>query len=251
MFNQSSIEMISKLIGNNVKINMGGPESKTGELLTVSSDHLAIDSEKDGVIYYQLRHVRGVTVNSKNASLSSGNANYIEGESFNDILSALTYKKIRINRGGPESVEGVLNRAFDHYIEVTTNDEVLFVSIYHIKSISHVSDQKKDSGSSGQSNGRSNRRSRNNSSQNEVMDAVEIAKTAGTELYMYNEPWETSCEPGTSSKRTRTSRNRRRSHRSGSMGGQTGPTIFTRSNQIPRPVHPSASMGYSKVSRSS
>lgn len=156
MDHQDSIEKITKLIGTNVKVNLGGPESMLGELLTVRTDYLAINTEQDGVVYYQLRHVRGVAVNTEATPRTSERSAYYDDPQFIEVVRRLKHKKVKINRGGPESVQGVVSNIFDNHLELTTNNEVVFLSIFHIKSISQVSSNR----GSGNQN-RSGSRSRN------------------------------------------------------------------------------------------
>lgn len=132
--------------GKNVKVNLGGPESRFGRLMDVKKDYLSIHSDKDGVIYYQLEHIKALSIDSRDHSKRSKRVKCYEDEHFHDVLKRFKHKKIKLNREGPESVEGVLNNIFDHYIEVNVRDEVLFVSIFHIKSISQVSKKKRSSG---------------------------------------------------------------------------------------------------------
>lgn len=167
MLNDTSIDMMNRLVGTNVKINMGGPESRTGRLLAVKSDFLVVDTEKDGVIYYQLAHVKGVSIDSKDEyRRRSRRVRFINTDCFKDVLKKLVHKRVRLNRGGPESVEGVLNNAFKHYIEVTGNDNVLFISIYHLKSISHVSHEHGGGKSSGHKKGSGKKKNQKSSGNN-------------------------------------------------------------------------------------
>ncbi|WP_139822821.1 hypothetical protein [Tuberibacillus sp. Marseille-P3662] len=182
--------------GKNVKVNFGGPESRSGRLLIVKSDYLAINTERDGVCYYQLKHVKGVSIDSKDHSRTSGRHNHCyEENDFVEILRCFKHKRIKINRGGPESIEGVLNNIFDHHLEVTINDEIIFVSIYHIKSVSQISNSKHSGhrrSSHGTGHRKSHRTGHKHSSGSKVYDAMKKADKSGTRKYMYNDPSESS-----------------------------------------------------------
>jgi spore coat protein B len=162
MINDDSIGKITRYQGNNVKVNLGGPESLPGRLLGVQSDYLTLDTKKDGVVYYPLRHVKSVSINSEDFSRSSRSARYHNESNFLGVVRNLHHKKVKINRGGPESVEGVVSNVFDNHLELTVNNDIVFISIYHIKSISQVG---KDGRSSGK-NRSGNRSSGNRSSGN-------------------------------------------------------------------------------------
>lgn len=218
MFNTtSSVEMITKLVGTHVKINFGGTEANTGTLLAVKSDYLVLHSDQDDVIYYQLTHIKGISINPLNSTGKQSNkGQHHSGESFKSILKGLVHKRVKINSGGPKSVEGVLNRTNSHLIEVTGDNTVLFISIHHIKSIHHVSKKSsksrnkrtsKEKINSGKTQLTKNSSFRNQhsrlSSGNDVLAALAMATQVGTEQFMHNDPTGSSNRSGQSHQRTR------------------------------------------------
>jgi spore coat protein B len=167
-------DLLSALVGHVVRIDRGGPESRTGMLLAVADDHLTLLTEKDGVVYYKHQHVKSVTKHSKN-KLKFGmeipeDMEYKKAESFNSLLTDLQYEWVKINRGGPESIEGILNESNDDYATIVKNEEVVRLSMYHIRNISYgekVENESKDEDKGEQSSEANNeQKSENKSEQN-------------------------------------------------------------------------------------
>lgn len=139
-------ELVAQLSNETIQINQGGPESKRGVLLGVRNDFLHLFTEDDGVIYYNIHHIKSV---SKYQDDNNNNNNHnnnqqeeiqypeiIDASDFNGVFKHLEHKWVSINRGGPEAMEGVLvENAGGHYTLVS-NEEVLRIHPYHIRSIS-------------------------------------------------------------------------------------------------------------------
>jgi len=134
-------EMMTTLVDKVIRVDRGGPESGLGRLLSVSDDHITVLTENDGVIYYQMSHIKSLTHNAKteltlNAVLPEGFVMKQEKE-LNGLLKSLRYQWVRINRGGPEKLEGVLDEVFEDYVTLVANEEVIRLSLFHIRSISY------------------------------------------------------------------------------------------------------------------
>lgn len=142
-----SKDMMESLINRSIKINRGGPESGSGILLGVKDDYLILYSEKDGIVYFKNQHIKSLTEgsnkkqsnkNGQNYTLDQLNAlEYIAPDTFDELLSLLRYQWVTINRGGPEKVEGVLHDSNGSFVALFSNDELLRLSMYHIRSISY------------------------------------------------------------------------------------------------------------------
>ncbi|WP_206435527.1 hypothetical protein [Siminovitchia acidinfaciens] len=124
-----------------VKIDRGGPESRVGKMLEVAYDHITVLTEGDGVVYYNTHHIKSLTENVKkglNLELETPEElDYIKAGDFKSVLRGLKSRWVQINRGGPEMLEGVLEEANDDFIKVISNEEVVWVSRFHIRNISH------------------------------------------------------------------------------------------------------------------
>ncbi|MEH7503597.1 hypothetical protein V7152_16555 [Neobacillus drentensis] len=144
-------EMMEQFVGKTIRVDRGGPESRSGKLLAVFEDFFAILTEHDGVVYYKTYHVRSITESSKD-DMKFGlkvphKLDFKKAEKFRKLLESIRFQWVKINRGGPESFEGVLSDVNKHFASLIVNEEVVRVSMKHIRNISYglkVDKSKKD-----------------------------------------------------------------------------------------------------------
>ncbi|PKG24649.1 hypothetical protein [Niallia nealsonii] len=134
-------EVLQSFVGKVVKVNRGGPESRVGKLLGVGEDHFTILTEQDGVVYYQTHHIKSLTENAKkgiefNVEILE-ELEYMSAPTLSAVLESIKYSWVKINRGGKDSIEGVLESSNDDFITVVFNEEVIRLSMFHIQSISY------------------------------------------------------------------------------------------------------------------
>jgi spore coat protein B len=134
-------DMMNSLVGKIIKIDRGGPESRTGKLLDVYDDHLVIITEDDGVVYYSTHHIKSVTENAKeqlefNIEVPEG-FEFKKAETFQGLLEALKFQWVKINRGGPEKLEGVLSDVTQNFVSLINKEEIVRLSMFHIRNISY------------------------------------------------------------------------------------------------------------------
>jgi spore coat protein B len=139
--------VVEQLEGKYVQINQGGPESKKGQVLGVVEDFIVLFTEDDGVVYFNVQHIKSIAEynqNNQNQNQNNGNAQmtqtvvpeFEQVSSFHELFGRMAHKWIAINRGGPEAMEGILvENAGGHYTLIN-NQEVMRINPYHIKSIS-------------------------------------------------------------------------------------------------------------------
>lgn len=161
-------EMLENLIGETVKINRGGPGSKKGTLLAVSDDYLAIQTEKEGVIYYNLEHIKSVSAKIEeveesneetddeneaedNGDQEESGVSFIGADSLDQLFNQMKYTFVIINHG-PESVEGVLVDTEGSLLTLVAREEVLRVNKFHVKSIRQKIKSEENNENSNQSN---------------------------------------------------------------------------------------------------
>ncbi|MFP3412082.1 spore coat protein [Bacillus sp. SIMBA_074] len=139
-------DQIKGLVGENVKVNLRGPESRVGVLLSLGKDYLTLQLPHGEVVYYQLKHVKSLVKKVKETKCDDyyGSCFYSDEDTFFDVLKDLKYKWIKINRGGPECVEGLLSEVHEECITLVNCDEVIYIINYHIKSVSQVVKCKKN-----------------------------------------------------------------------------------------------------------
>ncbi|WP_110112348.1 hypothetical protein [Bacillus sp. CGMCC 1.16541] len=135
------------LVGKAVKVNRGGPESKSGMLLDLKQDYLALAvNGASHVSYYQLKHVKSVTEDSK---VNSGQGNSgaegsvcLKEKSFVSLLKQLKSNMIQINQGGPEATKAFLIDVTDAYmIVLSLKDGISYFNIDQVKSVTLVNDK--------------------------------------------------------------------------------------------------------------
>lgn len=147
MTNWKPLKQMKSLVNQKVKVNLGGPESRTGVLLGMGADYLVLQANTGEVLYYQQEHVKSVINKSQEFGVACDwiEQPYIEGADFLNILDSLKYKWVKINRGGPESVEGLVSNINEEYVTLVNHDEVIYVTNFHIKNVSQiVKDNKKE-----------------------------------------------------------------------------------------------------------
>jgi hypothetical protein len=124
-----------------IKVDRGGPESRIGKLLDATDDYFAVFTENDGVVYYHTRHIKSFTENMKGKLEFDIDVpkdfEFKKAENFKELLESLKYIWVRINRDGPDSVEGVLTDVKDDFVYVITNEEIVRITIFHIKNVSY------------------------------------------------------------------------------------------------------------------
>jgi len=146
-----------------VRINGQGPESKLGTLLDVRDDFFVLSTDVDGLIFYKEHHVKSLShsipvatndveveevVTEKGGSSSIAEEaleevnkfaemyDQIAADTTNDLLSNLKYSWVKINRKGPESIEGMLVEANEDYLVLVVNNEIFRISTFHVKNFS-------------------------------------------------------------------------------------------------------------------
>ncbi|MBD7944091.1 hypothetical protein H9650_08160, partial [Psychrobacillus sp. Sa2BUA9] len=135
-------EMLLSLVNRIIKVDRGGPESRVGRLLAVGKDYLTLHTKEDGIIYYNRHHVKSLTHNAKKSvdlEVETEELDFIQARDFQDILECLRYKWVKVNRGGPESLEGVLEGVNNEFVTIISNEEVIRVSLFHMRNISQIS----------------------------------------------------------------------------------------------------------------
>jgi spore coat protein B len=137
--NKSTLET---LIGKVIKVDRGGPESRVGKLLEVGSDYFVLHTREDGVLYYKGHHVKSITENTKNRleyeSTGHDALKYKSGKDFKDLISHFKEQWVRINRGGPEKIEGILTEVNHDFLTIVLNEEVIRMSMFHVRNLSNT-----------------------------------------------------------------------------------------------------------------
>ena len=160
-------------IGKVIRVNRGGPESRIGKLMDASDDHIALLTEDEGVVYYNTKHIKSLTDNVKGKMKFNIedpiDFEFKKADNFQDLLESLKLKWVKINRGGPEKVEGVITEVNKDFVVLIDNQEIVRLSMFHIKNISYgvkiekAEKEKSDDQASDKAGNQSNNQSNNQS----------------------------------------------------------------------------------------
>jgi spore coat protein B len=159
-------ELAANLKEQTVRINGKGPESKVGKIIEVKEDFILLYTKEDGLIFYKEQHIKSLSFPNKNEDTKEEKETnttkpeeskkdespteetnteehdlmqiygHIMAENMNDVLTNLKYSWVKINRKGPESLEGLLVDSNDNHLVLAVENEILRVSTYHVKNFS-------------------------------------------------------------------------------------------------------------------
>lgn len=134
-------KMLLSLVDKELKVDRGGPESRVGKLLAVQDDHFTLLTADDGIIYYNTQHIKSLTINTKNQTQTGieipEDFEYVTADDFKGVLGKLALRWVKVNRGGPETLEGVMDFVDDDYLTIVSNEEIIRISLFHIRNISY------------------------------------------------------------------------------------------------------------------
>ncbi|QBP42856.1 DUF6897 domain-containing protein [Paenisporosarcina antarctica] len=158
-------ELVVNFKEQTIRINGNGPESKVGKLIDVKEDFFVLYTEEDGLIFYKEQHIKSLSHNltSTNQVIDKDNETLVDNSSNEDVipeeltntvtnimevynqisadntinlLTNLKLSWIKINRKGPESIEGLLVEANENYLVLIVNNEIFRIPTYHVKNFS-------------------------------------------------------------------------------------------------------------------
>lgn len=134
-------ELLLSLMNKVIRVDRGGPESRIGRLLSAEDDHFALLTEKDGVVYYKTQHIKSITVDSKdgmefNVEIPEDFEFSIAAD-FKTIVGGLRHQWVKVNRGGPETLEGIMEDITDDFITIISKEEIIRLALFHIRNISY------------------------------------------------------------------------------------------------------------------
>lgn len=163
-------DFLEGLIGSDVRVNRGGPESQTGTIVSIGADYFLLQNEKGEHHYYSLRHLKSITKNTKDGGIAdSGGAEEDAAEDFETLLQGFKYRWVKINRGGPEKIEGILQDVSSGYVTLIIKEELVLIALSHIKSVNYnapgsaENDESSNESSNESSDEKSNENSNNSS----------------------------------------------------------------------------------------
>jgi spore coat protein B len=135
-----------------IKVDRGGPESRMGRLLGVGEDFFVLYTKEDGPLYYQTQHVKSITVETVKEKVLEEYPEYLEGNKLSEVFEKAATRWVKINRGGPESVEGILVSSMGDHIILVNNKEVYRIANFHIRNFSVMDPNAKQNQNQNQEN---------------------------------------------------------------------------------------------------
>ncbi|MGF9697361.1 DUF6897 domain-containing protein [Paenibacillus sp. MABNR03] len=157
------------LLGREIKINRGGPDAVQGTLMDVRWDYMAMNC-KEGIVYVNETHVKSITDTGRSGgNRNAAMENPIPSNSFLGVMQALRFRRVQINRGGPEKVEGILADANQNQLIMTLkNQEIVRIPMQHVKSVSLVRGSNNNNNSNNNNSNNSNNNGNNTSQGNQA-----------------------------------------------------------------------------------
>lgn len=131
-------DLLNQLLLGSVQINGGGPASRVGRLLAVNDEFLTLETKKEGLVLYQLDHIKSVNEveqkEKENESVYELEPAFAEAVTLPQLFAALNRQWVTVNNG-PDKVEGVLSEYDDETLVIVHDKEVYYVSTFHLQSI--------------------------------------------------------------------------------------------------------------------
>ncbi|MBT2697768.1 hypothetical protein J7E79_10130, partial [Bacillus sp. ISL-40] len=153
-----------------IKVDRGGPESSIGMFMDASEDYLCLLTEEDGIVYHNTKHIKNFTDNLKEQFKFDVDVpkdfEFKKAINFKDLLKSLEYRWVNINRGGTETVEGVLCEVKNDLVYLVNNGEIVRIAMSHIKNVSYGVKIEKAKSEKHESCQKSNDKSENNNNNN-------------------------------------------------------------------------------------
>ena len=127
------------MVGKQVKINRGGPNSKEGILLKAKEDYIALLVGQE-VFYFLTKHIHSATQNIKeNSSIVDTNSvtevSYFDSKTFTDLLKELKHQSIQINEGPESRIGELLNVNPSMIVILHEEDGPIYYNLEHVKFI--------------------------------------------------------------------------------------------------------------------
>ncbi|MCL6548516.1 MAG: hypothetical protein K6T30_06370 [Alicyclobacillus sp.] len=126
-----------------VQLEGAGPDPVAAYLLGVHKDYVAVSVVPEGTVYVPLRHIQlvrplDVAVEPEFASWADrGRDRLPGGDEFLEALNRATGALVKIGRGGPDEISGILRSAENDYLELLVSPhERVRIPLHHVKSVS-------------------------------------------------------------------------------------------------------------------
>jgi len=177
-----------EMVGREVKVNRGGPDTITGKLLEIGSDFYVVHSYNNNnnnnknnngdnnggnnnnnqgnavIMYVNARHVKSLSDSGESNYSYDETPEHITGSNFKSILQKLKHEFVQINSNGPEKVAGFITECTDNSLLLVVNNEVVQIPLFHIKSAS-IYDRSNNNNNKNNNNNNNEKNKDNNKSE--------------------------------------------------------------------------------------
>ncbi|WML44109.1 spore coat protein CotH [Neobacillus sp. PS3-40] len=223
---ENFISLMEQFVDQTIQINQGGPQSKHGILVAVFGDFLVLYTDDDGLVYFNIEHVKSVSKFNENKQNDENATNIPElqipecvcVDLFQDVFKYFSHQWVSINRGGPDAMEGVLVENVGGHYTLVNNQEVMRIHPFHIQSISvgpkgHLKQNNNENNN--ENNDENKNQEQNEESSNECSSSSNESSSSSDESSSSSNESSSSSNGKRSSGKRRSSRksSRRRSNR--------------------------------------
>lgn len=106
-----------------------------GILLDVQDNHIVLEVESN-IVYIEIHQIQALSKSAKDLRIAKESSPYLVRNDFIDVLIALRYHWVTINKFSNPTLVGVLSSIFEDYIILINNKELLYIPISHVTDIS-------------------------------------------------------------------------------------------------------------------
>jgi hypothetical protein len=139
------VDVLKAMEDTVVHLEGAGSNSTIGYVLSVRDDYLVTSVIPDGSVYFPIRHIQmilplDVTVRTEFLEwLSPQRHSLSNAERFSDVLQQETGELIRLGRGGPGDITGILQAVHEDFVEVIISPhEVVAIPTHHVKAFFRI-----------------------------------------------------------------------------------------------------------------
>ncbi|MBX5437345.1 MAG: hypothetical protein IRZ33_09015 [Alicyclobacillaceae bacterium] len=166
------LSFMEESIGKTIQLERGGPDRLVGKLVAIMKDCIAVEIPEEGVVYVNSQHIKTISESvipevqvvrpaaDPNAPVpEEEHPPLIEADSFDDLLSKLKHRLVRINHGGPNALQGVLIEQRPGVVTILHDmRDYVHYATYHIKSITWILNKRERPASVDSASGRPDRK---------------------------------------------------------------------------------------------
>lgn len=87
--------LIGQFMNQSVQFNQGGPESKKGRLVWLGEDYAALNTNEDGVVYFNIHHIKSISKHEPDLKIEGQTTSgVLEADDLSEVFKSLTHKNL-------------------------------------------------------------------------------------------------------------------------------------------------------------